>query len=60
MSYPRDIDEIPEAELLAELCRRRQLRDGGLCDYCGRNRDSKPCRFPERHRAHINLLGEPK
>lgn len=50
MSYPRDLDEIPDNELYAELKRREQLRAQGLCDYCGRSDRSEPaCKFPDRH-----------
>lgn len=51
MSYPRDLNEIPERELIFELRRRRQARRQGVCDYCGRYRQSEPCRFVERHQA---------
>lgn len=51
MSYPRDLDEIPEAELLGELERRRSLRAQGRCDYCGVDHDGPTCRFPDRHNA---------
>ena len=49
MSYPRDLDEIPEAELRDELANRARNRADGLCDYCCRPPASPPCRFPERH-----------
>jgi len=49
MSYPRDLDEITEAELLGELERRRDLRSQGRCDYCGVVHAGPTCRFPERH-----------
>ncbi len=49
MSYPRDLDEYTEAELAAEIVRRREARASGLCDYCGRPPTETPCRFPERH-----------
>lgn len=49
MSYPRDLDEVPQNELLQELARRQIMRDQDLCDYCGRY-GGEPCRFAERHR----------
>lgn len=49
MSYRLDLDEQPEERLLAELVRRRALRKKGLCDYCERAPDTKPCKFPGRH-----------
>ncbi len=49
MSYPRDIDEIPGAELTAELDRRLDQRNKGLCDYCGRTPETEPCLYYERH-----------
>lgn len=53
MSYPTDLDEMPETTLLAELERRATLRSRGLCDYCGTGPDTAPCKFPGRH----SLLG---
>ena len=49
MSYPRDLDEIPEDELRGELERREGRREAGLCDYCERRWDAPPCKFPDRH-----------
>lgn len=52
MSYPRDLDEYAESELLAEVQRREDLRRAGNCDYCKRAfGKSPPCRFPERHKG---------
>jgi hypothetical protein len=51
MSYPRDLDEIPTAELEQELETRRQLQMQGRCDYCGRLPTEPPCKFPQRHNA---------
>lgn len=51
MSYPRDLDEIPEQELLAEISRRATARAGRRCDYCGLPPELPVCRFPERHAA---------
>lgn len=51
MSLPRDLDEIPETELLAELLLRAKRRADGLCDYCKRPRLCSPCKFPGRHRG---------
>lgn len=52
MSYPRDLDEISQAELEQEITRRILLRIEGKCDYCERPVDADPCRFPERHRKN--------
>lgn len=50
MSYPRDLDEIPEQQLRAELRRRESLQQIGHCDYCSKPKHSEPgCKFPERH-----------
>jgi hypothetical protein len=50
LSYPLDLDEVPEDQLRAEVERRRQLRIAGLCDYCGRDPNTPTCKFPHRHR----------
>lgn len=44
-----DLDEYPETQLRAELARRADARERGLCDYCGRPKAAPTCRFPERH-----------
>lgn len=49
MSYLKDLDEYTTAELEAELARREAANKKSCCDYCGRPRDSKPCRYPSRH-----------
>jgi hypothetical protein len=49
VSYPRDLDEIPETTLRAELERRRLCRESGICDYCNRRPELVACKFPERH-----------
>ena len=46
----RDLDELDEEELTAELERRAVARTAGLCDYCGRSSSTTSCKFPERHR----------
>lgn len=51
MNEPLPLDEIRERDLIFELRRRRQARRQGVCDYCGRYRQSEPCRFVERHTA---------
>lgn len=50
MSYPRDLDEYPKADLLAELDRRDKARKANVCDYCGRAFSEPACRFPDRHK----------
>lgn len=49
MGYPRDLDEYSTEELLAEIARREKAWSEGLCDYCGRSRDTCMCRFQYRH-----------
>lgn len=49
MSYPVDIDEIPDAQLYDEILRRRKSRENGLCPYCGRGMYSLPCRLKDIH-----------
>ena len=49
MSYPLDLDEIPEEKLIEELARRCHARIKGLCDYCGREPSTPPCKLLERH-----------
>lgn len=50
MGYPIDLDEYPESRLKEELARREALREQGLCDYCKRTPDTKPCKERVRHR----------
>jgi len=49
VSYRIDLDEIPEKKLQEEIFRRSKMRSMGVCDYCERVPDAKPCKFPERH-----------
>jgi hypothetical protein len=49
VSYPKDIDEMTEAELLGELRLRESRRANGWCDYCCHYSHESPCRFPKRH-----------
>lgn len=51
MSYYRDLDEYTTTELREELRRRAVAGRAGVCDYCGRTPDTRPCKFPERHSA---------
>lgn len=56
MSYPRDLDEYSEYELITELKERALKRNSGRCDYCNRHLgDGDPCKFPERHRMASSL-----
>lgn len=50
MSYPLDLDEVDEDKLRAELARREDRRQHGLCDYCGAIAEHPLCKFPHRHR----------
>jgi hypothetical protein len=56
MSYPKDLDEYTNEELEKELRARAELRAKGICDYCGRNGASTPCKFPERHQVAVDYL----
>lgn len=49
MSYPRDLDEHRDAELIEEICRRIMKQEHGLCTYCDRPSATPPCKFPDRH-----------
>lgn len=49
MSYPIDLDEYSEDRLKGELARRKKLRAKGLCDYCERSWETKPCAQSDRH-----------
>jgi hypothetical protein len=46
----RILRELTDEELNGELERRKLLRAGGHCDYCGKKGDASPCNAPERHR----------
>lgn len=46
-----DLDDVTDAQLEAELKRRKALRDRGLCDYCKRLPTTPPCKHRERHHA---------
>lgn len=50
MSYPIDLDEYTEEQLVTELRRRLAARKAGKCDYCNRPPTEPTCKFPERHR----------
>lgn len=47
--YPKDLDEMDEEQLVAELNRRAKLRAKGRCDYCGQHYSAPSCKLPERH-----------
>ena len=49
MSYPKDLDEYDDEQLLEELRRRYDARKAGRCDYCGRTKKLKSCRYEARH-----------
>lgn len=56
MSYPIDLDEYPAGRLKDELERRAEATAKGVCDYCGRDGNTTPCRFPERHNKALEVL----
>jgi hypothetical protein len=47
---------VPESELRERLAERRAARCRGVCDYCGREPSTTPCRFPARH--HDERIGK--
>lgn len=50
MSYPRDLDEYTDHDLIGELHQRATDRARGLCDYCHQpSASTAPCRFAIRH-----------
>lgn len=55
MSYPKDIDDYEDKDLLAELALRAMRRERGVCDYCRRFSNDPPCKFPARHRMAMIL-----
>jgi hypothetical protein len=38
VSYPKDLDEYTDEQLVAEIDRRRYAESKGLCSYCGYQR----------------------
>ena len=56
MSYPMDLDEYTEAQLTAEIRKRKELRAAGLCDYCERPPTATPCKMTSRHHHHETVL----
>lgn len=60
MSYPNNLDEIPEIQLRAEIERRRTAHFAGVCDYCGRDPNTPTCKFPRRHRQSSRPVKVPQ
>jgi hypothetical protein len=54
-----DLDEYSEEALRAELVRRREARARLVCDYCGREAGTRPCKFPDRHSAEYIVRDHP-
>jgi hypothetical protein len=54
MGYPKDLEDYTDAQLIVELYRRHVNRDKGVCDYCGNNADTKPCKYPARHALPVH------
>lgn len=51
MSYPTNIDDIPEKQLQDEIRLRFARREAGRCDYCDRPQGSEPpCKHRDRHK----------
>ena len=58
--YPKDLDEIPSHELIAELVRRRESYAKHICPYCKQSYSSHTCKFSGRgegYRTQDNLHG---
>ena len=49
MSFPKDLDEYTDDEIVAEFKRRLQCIRSSLCSYCNRPVGETPCKFPDRH-----------
>lgn len=50
MSYPTDLDEYEDREIIQEFARRAKLAEEHKCSYCGKPYGSEPiCKFPHRH-----------
>ena len=66
MSYPRDLDDYSDEELINELARRCAERSKGNCDYCRRprtettisgvTRPTTACKHESRHKRDENQL----
>lgn len=56
MSYPRDLDEIPDHELRAELQRRQKVRARGLCDYCQQPPTAAVCKVGAGRHQHFDTI----
>ncbi len=56
MSYPRDLDDYSDEELMQELNERQHRRHGRLCTYCAQRYDHPSCKYPERHKADSRQL----
>lgn len=57
MGYPRHLDEYTDTELKSELDRRDRARTKGVCDYCGRDPETEPCKFRLRHYQQVDVAG---
>lgn len=44
-----DLDEMEITLLMAEIVRRMKVQSMNVCDYCGRDKSSSPCKFIKRH-----------
>lgn len=54
MSYPKDLDDYCDAELMRELGRRKKLRDVGKCAYCSRDLATHACKYKGYEHAYID------
>ena len=56
MSYPRDLDDYSDEELMQELNERQHRRHGRVCTYCGGGYDTPLCKHPDRHKPDARSL----
>jgi hypothetical protein len=47
VGYPRDLEEMTDEELTAEIVRRSELRKDGLCAYCKQPFATGRCKIHE-------------
>lgn len=53
----KSVEDFSDIELIEELTRRRECRESGHCDYCGRRGDQDACQQKQRHeQARVMLL----
>jgi hypothetical protein len=50
VSYPKDLEDYTDQQLLEEILRRAKLRADGVCDYCGSPATKPTCAHVYRHK----------